>query len=254
MPRSRKNIKRNKKKIGGSRSDTDNNDGLSELLRQITLKGAKSYAGPTPACCPNNNNLKFVRVHGRTPNPIYDEIITFEIPQNTYIITLVQPGDDLMIPNSIKRDIFSIYKGNKTLFQDNDKSVLLTLEGSNIMDKYNEYSKRDDGSPMNLIFRNHIPGMIMNNLELNFNDPGCTERFDTSCRIFCLNKKDKTENECLPKFINRSSGRHNIIKGLLSDLVDNEGPGTYILNICRGVSYSVNKRSIAAMRALSGIE
>lgn len=226
------------------------NNNMLSLFKTLSLKSLPKFSGPTPACCPNKNIIKFVRVHGNTPNPINNKLSTYKIPEDTHVITLVQPGDILEVNSELKNQIIRLYKNNKSLFEENDTSVQITDEGLYIMDLFNKYQK--ENSPK-LFFRNHIPGMIMNNLYLNFQSEGCTEDSLGSCRIFCLNLKSKKETECLPKQIDRNTGKHKIIQGLLSELIQNEGPGTYILNICRGTTSDLSNEKLTAMRTLSGV-
>ena len=52
------------------------------------------------------------------------------------------------------------------------------------MERFNE--KQTEESPK-LFFRNHILGMIMNNLSCNFNSDGCVKgSINSSCALFCL--------------------------------------------------------------------
>ena len=243
-----KSLRRNKSLYGGSSSLSNLFSRLSTVTKP-SVKLNQQFKGPSPGCCPLGSiQVKFLRVHGYTPYT-YRNLDTFKIPENTNIITLTHPGDNLNIHSAIKDEIFELYKQKKSLFKKNDTSTELSDEGFRIMERFNE--KQSEESPK-LFFRNHIPGMIMNNLSFNFNSDGCVKgSMNSSCALFCLNKKTNEESECLPKYMNRDTGELNIYKGSLEEITHIEGHGTYILNICRGTSANDNTKQ--AMRALSGV-
>ena len=230
-------------------------------------KKAGLYAGPSQfTCCPpdksfkfNKNDtknlpIKFVRVHGSCSA---NTINTFKVPKDTYIITMVKPGDYLGISDSIKDDIFNIYKTpfpsrkpgeNYSLFKNDDKSIEITRMGKNIMDKNHKMGSTD------LFFKNHPPGTIMNNTFISFQDPQCIEDNNSpssSCNIFCLNKKNYKTKICNPRYMSYKSGKVEDYEGYLEDLTHIEGPGIYILNTCRGVGSRGNSNLLKAMRVIS---
>ena len=104
-----KSLRRNKSLYGGSSSLSNLFSRLSTIVKSPS-KSNQQFKGPSPGCCPlGSTQIKFLRVHGYTPYT-YRNLDTFKIPENTNIITLTHPGDNLNIHSAIKEEIFELYK------------------------------------------------------------------------------------------------------------------------------------------------
>lgn len=249
---------------------------------------------PEVACCKGGiRQIKFVRVHGCSTRGIinartgkeYDPII--EIPPKTNVITLTEPGDILSVPSSIKDVIFRSYKQGNTLYPNMHREPnKLTDSGQFIEDTFNNMNrpqtlKAGEEPKPKIKFKNHLSGKHINNIFMDFNDPtfGSDEQIETSCKIFCLNKigpykhavahnhSDPTSQGCSPEYqinsMTPAAGRHRAhpanaqeryYEGDLKGLLQIEGPGTYILSICRGYEGNDAKDVIDKMKAFSAGE
>ena len=232
--KTKKNSKKKKHTRGGSRSNVE------DLLpiKFVRVHGCSYLGKLLPAIMPPKNNI----------------INTFKVPPKTYIITFVKPGDILTVRSDIKDKIFNIYRTpfNKripgeeySLFKDNDKSTELTNIGKHIMNNFNSYKNNTEPK---LFFKNHQPGTIMNNIFINFQNKKCKEY--KNCNIFVLNKNTLIENTYDAKYKNINTDENEYYKGNLNNLINLEGPGIYLLNICRMRS-GLNNSLISKMRALS---
>lgn len=251
---------------------------LLSILKDIQQNNNQIYFGATPKCCYSSENIKFVRVHGSSLKQRNNKTpYTFVIPDDTFVITVSQVGDSLNIDDSFKDAVFELYKKNHTLFLNNDTSLDLSVEGNKLMYRYSnmkhilEYNlrinlfmnrltpeeiieeKRKIASVdnYNILFRNHIPGMIMNDISLFFDDERCIDNSDRSCSVFCLNKINKKEIECNPISFSDKKNYYEIGHILLSDLIRKEGKGVYIINTCRNFEEGTNNNIKSAMREIS---
>jgi len=207
-----------------------------------TPKITKPYAGPQPACCSNKNYLKFIRTHGCNASPINGKNKTYTLPKNVYVITMSSPGESVLVSSVIKDDIFQLYRGDKTLFNSDDKGSTLTPSANSLLKKYKSVK-----------LLNHKPTMKMNDIYINFGDVQCnTTEPDATCKLFCFNKnKPHDEIECSPNLFDVNTGTHKKVTGIyLSEFIDMQGPGTYIVSVCREFS-TRDQRLQKAARELS---
>lgn len=188
---------------------------------------------PTSSICCKAEDVKFVKAHGATGSKILDDgeeggIASYLpdkiiIPENTFVITLNEVGETSPYDARVDAVIKRFYAQKNTLFNDKDTSRKLSPQGLAIQTHFLE------NIGVNYKFKNHIPGMSMNNITLNFKD-NCTEK---SCSIDCLNSSGKWHIEnCLPK----SRDKTDVIKTTLSELLEDQGPGVYIIQVCRSLT------------------
>ncbi len=254
--------------------------------KSLKYKGGAAAAGAAPRrafgpvvpCCQGGfSQIKFVRVHGCSTRGIrnvktgeeYDPII--EIPENTNVITLTEPGDVLSVASSIKDVIFNSYLQGNTLYpiMHGERKHELTESGKFIEDTFNNMNepqnlKEGEQPKQKIKFKNHLPGEGINNIFMDFNDPACGSdaQITLSCKIFCLDKigpypntgkgnnRNTNSQGCSPKpeikpmeaaegrqgrnRANSPEAQEMNYEGDLEGLLHREGAGTYILSICRG--------------------
>lgn len=193
---------------------------------------------PDRARCCNAEYVKFVKAHGGTTTMMIDDgsggigsILPERIiiPRNTYVITLGEPGVPSILNSHIDKTIRDFYTQGNTLFEDNDKLKKLTPEGEGFQSVFN----RELGQGEIYKFKNHIPGMSMNNIDLNFIKGSGHTCDDNSCSIDCFDLKSKKWiKNCRPKNRDRLDSTDRI-ETKLSDLLEDQGEGVYIIRACR---------------------
>ena len=190
---------------------------------------------PTSSICCKAEDVKFVKGHGITGSKIIhdgeeggiasylpDKII---IPPDTFVITLNEVGETSPYDARLDGEIKRFYASENTLFNDKDTSRELSPQGL----RFQTHLLKNVG--VDYKFKNHIPGMSMNNITLNFKD-NCTEK---SCSIDCLNSSGEWYMEnCLPK--SRDNPDSNLIDTTLSELLEDQGTGVYIIQVCRSIA------------------
>ena len=210
------------------------------------LEPGPMHEGPQPACCSTKNYIKYIRTHGRTAEPSGGRPTTFKVPKGYNIITMTPPGKVLCVHPAIKDDIFEVYREG-TMFRENDSHRRLTDLGVNLVLTYKKI-----GTKLQMV--NHTVGMEMNDFEMSFTSENCGEGDDKSCKIFCFNKDEPHDTiVCTPEILSRKSGTHEDLAGAvaLSDLINQQGPGTYIVNSCRGFSGDMTPALEDAAREVS---
>ena len=201
-----------------------------------TRVSRKKKGGLLPAsniCC-KAEDVKFVKAHGATASKIIhdgeggigsflpDKII---IPPDTFVITLNKVGETSPYCARLDEEIKRFYESKNTLFNNKDKSQELSPEGLG----FQTHLLKNVG--IDYKFKNHIPGMSMNNISLNFKD-NCTQK---ACSIDCLSSSGKWYRQnCLPK--SRDNPDSNVIKTTLSNLLEDQGTGVYIIQVCRSLT------------------
>ena len=205
------------------------------LVNRKRKKSRKKKGGLLPAskiCC-KAEDVKFVKAHGATASKIIgdgvggiasylpDKII---IPPDTFVITLNKVGETSPYCAQLDAEIRRFYASKKTLFNNKDTSRELSPEGL----EFQTHLLKNVG--LKYKFKNHIPGMSMNNISLNFKD-NCTQK---ACSIDCLNSSGEWYRQnCLPK--SRDNPDSNLIKTSLSKLLEDQGKGVYIIQVCRSI-------------------
>ena len=172
----------------------------------------------------------------------------FTIPENTYVITLVKSG--VFFPINLVKYLYYFYRNNHHLFKDQDTSTELSEEGKKLFYYFNKIQHKlsfnkpyDDYRSDNLFFKNHLPGTIMNNQNIDIR----------------VKELEKDSNEQIKKLggINflsehiRENTRINNGKiPTLEELIQGQGPGVYIISSCRVIIGEATDVPELAERAL----
>lgn len=207
------------------------------LVKRKKRVSRKKKGGLLPdgkRCC-KAEDVKFVKGHGstiikkerggdgRVKSVIPDKI---NIPAETFVITLTKPGESSPFCQRVDEEIKRFYLSNNTLFENKDTSKKLSSEGLQF-----QSSLKSKG--VHYEFKNHIPGMSMNNIALDFIN-NCNKK---SCSIDCLKSSGEWYKEyCLPQHRDELIDSSEGIKVTLSDLLEDQGKGVYIIQVCRSIS------------------
>ena len=227
-------------------------------MEHSVLEPGPMHEGPQPACCSTKNYIKYIRTHGRTAEPSGGRPTTFKVPEGYNIITMTPPGKVLCVHPAIKDDIFEVYKNGGTMFRENDSHKRLTEPGRDLVITYKKL-----GTKLQMV--NHTSGMVMNDFVMFFTSEDCGEGVDDSCKLFCFDKNKPEEDSlwkrgnphktivCTPEILNRKTGTHTELSWgvMLSELIIQQGPGTYIVNSCRGFSEGMTPDLEDAAREVS---
>jgi hypothetical protein len=155
----------------------------------------------------DSNNHRLIKCHGYTNGR------SFIIPNNTYVITINNIGTPVCISDKLDTYLTNVLQNinTKPIFEDNNRSLLEMSSLSNNETKINE-KIRNVLPKTNILFRNHIPGMKMSDMVLNFGTKPCSNK----------------NNRCGVEIINIDKEIYNInIDEVLDDLKDKE-PSTHL--------------------------
>ena len=195
-----------------------------------------------PTCNVSPLSTKIIKAHGALTGE------QFLIYEGVQIITLVKVGDACPLSEIVETNLTRFYERGYTLFTDNDTTNILTDKASDFLAWVN--TKLPYGNTYQI--RNHVgtaSGLKVNDSILSFIGAGCGR---AACSINCINKKiDTGKVTVVPNKIPMWYGYKNIsdrrdvvdIKLIyypierisLKELIEKEGPGTYILFACRTI-------------------
>ncbi len=209
-------------------------------------------------CC-DSSEPRFIATHGI----IQDPQDFFELKEGYTVIFLAKYGQCIWTSEPKREAIKKLYKDGHSIFQDNDTKTALTEEALLMFGRFNNY-----GSPelfiggINTIFDVGRPIKVPN-VQLYFGGTAC-DRGTTSlvtsttpvkiypnCYLQCINKENRCEKYYFSKefdsnddnpdekdrkqqleFSKSAINTENMQGISLQTLLENEGPGKYIIMCC----------------------
>jgi len=192
----------------------------------------------------SNYQTKYIKAHGSI---VAGE--TFLLPEGCNVITLTDIDINIYaLPEYDAIIKYHLYQ-NDELFLDNNLTYIKTdkckiLE--NYLNYYTNLRKKTGLKTFNI--RNHVGPMTMNEMYLNFSEDPCDE---FRCSIDLYNPQLSPyvriqENVKLNWLAKNGNERKNLNSYFLSDLIEKEGSGTYIIKSCRGISSSLPQAAALA--------
>lgn len=161
------------------------------------------------------------------------EVYTFKVPRNINFITLVKLGYKCPAQKPIVNYIIKLYKNGNTLFQKDDTSKKLTLEGKSLLENLKLMFPEDADA---FDFKNHKGGTIANEMFLRFVRDSSTEGRERCIGIRDILKSNKNNQPKNITNLNNSTKRTKIDQILLSSLLnmyENDRKKVFIINSCR---------------------
>jgi len=191
-------------------------------------------------CC-LDDTVKIFNLHGDI-NFDDNSDVTFTIPPKTSIITITSVGDKCPLAYRFRQQFTEFYKSNKTLFNVNDTSKLLTEDGklfeTHVKSKWSKSIYQGKTHKYSYRFKNHLEGDDMNNFNYSWTGKECQHLWNSQCSMNCLtfdreHKFVNIKEDCVHNIYSESGRlKRNFT---LKDLVDYNGTGVYIILSCRSL-------------------
>jgi hypothetical protein len=234
---------------------------LSELIKK---EGVGTYIiracetippiiGPIQIPETSNYNTKYIKSHGMMT------CSEFDIPFGVNVITLINLDETLPVMQVYDSHI-ERFLNDYDLFENNNTTKIKTKECKDL-EKYLDEKIYDQTNKHIMNIRNHVGPIKINDIELNFEQEPCN---DYTCTIMGFKPKSKE----FPKNISLRPTWKMIEKGFdgindniipstklniynLSDLINKEGAGTYIIRACRAIPKKTCEETRRFMRQTS---
>ncbi len=196
-------------------------------------------------CC-NDGDIRMIVTHG-----YWSESDHFSLPKGYKVIMLCQPGKTINLNKKTLDELRNLYKNGNTFFKDND---------SNPEELTEEAIRWFDGVRCPCQARLYIGGNIdivgtpvntqVPNINLEFGGIGMYSGYcdnwsgeahptierSTECKISCIKPANETNNgkilTCDKYYFDKMEGEDARRSINLKNLLENEGPGTYIIISC----------------------
>jgi len=146
----------------------------------------------------------------------------FYIPENTYIITLNNVGTRLIEQGTFFWELSDKISRDPPLFLYNYETKKLSREGEELQDFLSTHEMFENEDEK-LTLRNHLPGDKMTDIILTFNEPNKSIQ-----KFFNVSSKTPDDRDPIRDFF-------NLKDVYLSDYIKTNGPGVYVLLVCRSL-------------------
>ena len=188
-------------------------------------------------CCFKDTKLIFS--HGQ----MTDQLII--LPSDYKVIFLAIIGEIVYANLDISKKLVEIYKNGNTLFDNNDESVELSQQGKLWIEE-----NENKVEPILFIGRNDDHEIVIPEVHINFAGETCNNwdneiilkpdinPTNYGCLISCVGNQSAT-------ICDKYYGRERVE---LSEILTNEGPGTYLVYTCLCTNYFLNDEQIQLQR------
>ena len=217
-------------------------------MREISKERKQNRDTHGRKTCCNDGDIRMIVTHG-----YWSGIDHFSLPEGYKVIMLCQPGKSIELNKKTLDELRNLYKNGNTFYKDND---------SNPEEMTEEASNWFGGVRCNCQARLYIGGNIdivgtpvntqVPNITLAFGGAGVLRGYcdnwsgeahptierSTECKISCIKPANETNNGKIltcDKYYFDAMGEENADKKTsinLENLLENEGPGTYIIISC----------------------
>lgn len=165
-----------------------------------------------------------------------NELQSFEVPKDTYIITLTKSGVKLY--DKFLYQIYRFYREGNFIFDKQDKSRKLSKKGIKLYHALMGHLNKIKGYKtmikkeytQNLFFKNHMPGDVMNNQVIQVGY-GCSDESSRNHSNLCgILFTSKDINIKYNPYI-----EYEVDDTTLKEIVEIQGPGVYVVLSCRAL-------------------
>lgn len=238
--RSKKYLKKRSNRLSkkNKRGGTNLNAETQKKLLSRLIPGARRLFPICKQFKPDNIfSTYIIKGHG------VSEGMPFKIYDGVRVIFLVNYGDTCPISDKLDIMLNDIYEiEGKTIFKDRDTQPILSEEGEDLsnMSLYKYRSKTPIFIKPKIKIGTHV-GTLINDVLINFKFTPCDssqeENERTDCGIDCYQYNEKTKQnkrlgkKTIPVKLYTKDEKLDYIK--LSEIIERQGKGTYILRTCR---------------------